>query len=99
MKLVIYFCRAALARSEQPQVILLDLLMPDLSGFEVLKQLKSDALTTKIPVIIISSKNLETSEYERLASSTVAILSKQSQSREQAIADLREALAKAGLRW
>jgi CheY-like chemotaxis protein len=63
-----------LARTEQPQVILLDLLMPDLTGFEVLEQLKLDANTRDIPVIIISSMNLETSESERLATAEVAIL-------------------------
>jgi signal transduction histidine kinase len=86
-----------LARTEQPQVILLDLLMPDLTGFEVLEQLKLDPDTRDIPVIIISSMNLETSESERLATSAVAILKKENASTQQAIADLKQALVKAGL--
>lgn len=87
------------ARIEQPQVILLDLLMPDLSGFAVLEQLKRDPTTREIPVIIISSKQLITSESEQLANSTVAILSKDSQSQPQAIAQLQAALKKAGLNF
>jgi CheY-like chemotaxis protein len=43
-----------LARSAKPDVILLDLLMPDLDGWAVLKQLKRDPITARIPVIILS---------------------------------------------
>jgi signal transduction histidine kinase/ActR/RegA family two-component response regulator len=85
------------ARTEQPQAILLDLLMPGITGFDVLERLKSDPATRDIPVIIITSKSLEPSEVERLSASAVAILSKQVESREQAIARLREALTKAGI--
>jgi len=40
-----------------PDLILLDLLMPDTSGFEALKQLKADVRYADIPVVIITSKN------------------------------------------
>ena len=85
------------ARTEQPQAILLDLLMPGLTGFTVLEQLKSEEATSAIPVIIVTSKRLETQEYEQLAAKAVAIISKESNSREEAIAQLRAALLKAGL--
>lgn len=42
------------ARAEHPQVILLDVLMPDLDGREVLRQLKVDPETRDIPVIMLS---------------------------------------------
>ncbi len=42
------------ARSENPDLILLDLMMPKLSGLEVLKRLKEDAATAEIPVIIVT---------------------------------------------
>jgi signal transduction histidine kinase/DNA-binding response OmpR family regulator len=42
------------ALAVRPDVILLDLLLPDISGWEVLKQLKADRRTTDIPVIIVS---------------------------------------------
>jgi len=43
------------ARSELPDLILLDLIMPKLNGFDVLQALKKDAPTAHIPVIILSN--------------------------------------------
>ncbi|HPG30062.1 MAG TPA: response regulator [bacterium] len=44
-----------LAKTEKPNLILLDLMMPVMNGFETLKLLKADDLTRKIPVIILSA--------------------------------------------
>ena len=46
-----------LARDNNPNLILLDLILPKVSGFEVLKQLKGNNLTKDIPVIVLT--NLE----------------------------------------
>lgn len=46
----------SLARSERPDVILLDLMLPDMSGIEVLRQLKSNPATRRIPVVMFSSE-------------------------------------------
>jgi DNA-binding response OmpR family regulator len=43
------------ARAEIPDLVLLDLIMPGLQGFEVLKLLKAEAATSAIPVIVISN--------------------------------------------
>jgi two-component system phosphate regulon response regulator PhoB len=48
-----------LARRERPDLILLDLMMPELSGNEVLKALRSDRATAAIPVILVSARNEE----------------------------------------
>ncbi len=45
-----------LARTGNPDVILLDLIMPEMDGFEVLEQLQNNTATRHIPVIIISSE-------------------------------------------
>jgi DNA-binding response OmpR family regulator len=44
-----------LARAEHPDLVLLDLIMPGMQGFEVLKLLKEDGSTASIPVIILSN--------------------------------------------
>jgi PAS domain S-box-containing protein len=44
----------ALARQEQPGLILLDLRMPGLDGYEVLKRLKRDRATQDIPVVVVT---------------------------------------------
>ena len=50
-----------LAKELQPYAITLDILMPDMDGWEVLKQLKDDPVTTEIPVIMLSvSEDTET---------------------------------------
>jgi len=43
-----------MARSHRPALILLDIMMPDLSGFDVLRVLKSDTLTANIPILVLS---------------------------------------------
>jgi two-component system alkaline phosphatase synthesis response regulator PhoP len=45
-----------LAKEIKPDLILLDILMPDMDGFETLERLKKDDDTAKIPVIILSAK-------------------------------------------
>lgn len=43
------------ALKELPDIILLDIVLPKLSGFEVLKQLKQESATAKIPVILLTN--------------------------------------------
>jgi sigma-B regulation protein RsbU (phosphoserine phosphatase) len=46
-----------IVRSESPDLILLDIMMPVMDGFEVLSRLKADPTTRDIPVIVISANN------------------------------------------
>src|SRR4030042_5432877 len=46
-----------LAKAKKPDLILLDLILPATNGFDVLKQLKEDAETKEIPIIVLT--NLE----------------------------------------
>ena len=48
-----------LARTEAPHLILLDLIMPKLQGFEVLRLLKQEEKTASIPVIVLSNLGQE----------------------------------------
>jgi CheY-like chemotaxis protein/anti-sigma regulatory factor (Ser/Thr protein kinase) len=81
-----------LARERLPQVILLDFVMPEMGAFDVIDELKKDPMTRSIPVIIHTSKSLLDEERKRLEVEASAILSKQSLSREIAIARIREVL-------
>lgn len=45
-----------LIRQERPDVILLDLMMPDLDGWEVYRQVRADYRTKDIPVIVVTAK-------------------------------------------
>ncbi|MGE5608037.1 MAG: response regulator transcription factor [Bacillota bacterium] len=49
------------AHDETPALILLDVMLPDLDGFEVCRRLKSDQTTSRIPVIIFTA--LDRDEY------------------------------------
>jgi signal transduction histidine kinase/CheY-like chemotaxis protein len=85
------------AASERPDAIFLDLLLSDMTGFEVLDRLKSDGATARIPIIINTSKVLEAEELERLSAGTAAVLSKSVVERQEVLERLRHALLNAGL--
>lgn len=52
--------------SERPELILLDIMMPKMSGFEVCKRLKADPKTRDITIVMVTALN-ETSDVERAA--------------------------------
>ncbi len=56
-----------LIRAEQPDLILLDLLMPKIHGLEVLRTLKSDDATRAIPVLVLTNSSREQDVREILA--------------------------------
>lgn len=48
------------ARQEKPDLILMDVVMPGMNGFQATRQLTKDPDTATIPVIIVTTKNQET---------------------------------------
>jgi threonine synthase len=54
------------ARQRLPDLIILDLTMPEMDGFSVLEELKFDARTKKIPVIVVSAKDITAEDLQRL---------------------------------
>ena len=56
----------ALIREQRPSVVLLDLLMPGMDGFEVVEALRADPDTKSIPVVILTSKSMTRQDKERL---------------------------------
>jgi threonine synthase len=55
-----------LVRQELPDLVMLDLTMPEMDGFSVLQALKADKRTREIPVVIISAKSLSRDEWDYL---------------------------------
>ncbi|WP_224368668.1 hybrid sensor histidine kinase/response regulator [Hyalangium versicolor] len=86
-----------LAREKAPHLIFLDFLLPEMTAFDVLDDLKADPRTRDIPVILQTAHELKEDERTRLARETSAILAKHTLSREVAIGRIRDALSKAGL--
>lgn len=66
----------ALARSEKPRLILLDMMLPDISGIEVCRQLRADPLTRDIPVVIITASSDRARRLEALQAGADEFLTK-----------------------
>jgi putative two-component system response regulator len=60
----------------KPDLILLDIEMPGMNGYEVIKRLKAHAGTAEIPVIFLTAKNDNTSELEGLSLGAIDYISK-----------------------
>ncbi|MBX7243535.1 MAG: response regulator [Bacteroidia bacterium] len=46
-----------IAKKEQPQVVLLDIMMPDVDGYEVCRQIKSDPILKETKIVFLSAKS------------------------------------------
>lgn len=67
----------AKAKSEKPDVILLDIVLPRKSGLEVLKELKAETKTKAIPVVAISAFGSEENKKQALTLGAVVFLEKE----------------------
>jgi threonine synthase len=63
-------------RRERPDVILLDLMMPEMDGFQVLEAMEADEDLRGIPVVVVTAKELTASEKERLGGQIQMLLEK-----------------------
>jgi len=86
----------ALAESRNPDVIFLDLLMPDMSGFEVIQELKARPSTRHIPVVIHSSLPLDEKEHADTLRNATAVLTKDARTYSAAGEQVRKALLELG---
>jgi signal transduction histidine kinase/CheY-like chemotaxis protein len=79
-------------RAEPPDVICLDLMMPDLDGFEVLRALKSDPATCGIPVVVVTSKPLTAEDRQTLLAFGTSVVAKDGVLRENAVEAVENAM-------
>jgi PAS domain S-box-containing protein len=87
--------RAALARlaEQKPGLILLDLLMPGMDGFEFLAELQQREEGRSVPVIILTAKDLTSVEQQRLNRPIEGVLRKGSLGHEQLLAEVSALMA------
>jgi len=79
-----------------PAAIFLDVVMPDVTGFEVLERLKAEPATRDIPVVVYTALVLGANDRQRLAAAA-AILRKSTSSRVADRAAIEDALVRAGI--
>ncbi|HRE49653.1 MAG TPA: threonine synthase [Aggregatilineales bacterium] len=61
---------------EKPDVVITDLMMPDIDGFRVINALKADPRTADIPIIVLTAKDLTVQERETLSGQIERLLQK-----------------------
>jgi len=86
----------ALAQSGGFSAIVLDLMMPEVSGFEVIRELRADPETSDIPIVVLTAKILEESERLELKRSMINVYSKGSWDDKKFIQEIRRTLRTKG---
>jgi CheY-like chemotaxis protein/anti-sigma regulatory factor (Ser/Thr protein kinase) len=82
------------ARAQLPQLILLDLMMPDVTGFDVVEVLRTDATTRSIPIMVLTAKELTSDDKAALNGHVAAIFQRNSLAGSELVEWLRGFVAK-----
>jgi signal transduction histidine kinase/CheY-like chemotaxis protein len=84
--------KIGLAKLEEmtPDVILLDLMMPEMDGFEFVSELQQDQRWTDIPIIVVTAKTLSKDELARLQGRVEDVLHKGGRTIDSLLADVSE---------
>jgi CheY-like chemotaxis protein len=87
--------RAGLAElgAHVPGVILLDLMMPEMDGFEFLDEFRRHEAWRAIPIVVITAKELTAEDHERLNGGVAKILEKGASGRESLLAEVGQLVA------
>jgi DNA-binding response OmpR family regulator len=80
----------------KPAIVLLDLIMPKLQGFEVLRRLKAAPATASIPVVVTSNLGQETDVKQAMNLGAAAYFIKSNLSLQELVAVVRDTLKKSG---
>ena len=73
----------------QPELILLDLMMPEMDGFQFLNEVRKHESWRSIPVLVITAKELSSEDRQRLDGTVEKILHKAAYSREDLMVEVR----------
>jgi len=82
-----------LASNPQPDVIVLDLMMPEMDGFEFIDQMRRRPEWREIPVLVATAKDLSNEERQRLASGVDRIIQKHASERDTILQEVGRTLA------
>ncbi|HXO39294.1 MAG TPA: response regulator [Candidatus Acidoferrum sp.] len=74
-------------------LVLLDLQMPEMDGFEVIRRIREHPQWRDLPIFVLTAKKLTDSEVELLTKETMAVFSKGQPWKEALVADLKKAIA------
>ena len=85
------------AQSELPDLILLDLIMPKVNGFDVLQALKKEAPTAKIPVIVMSNLGQDRDVQQAMGAGAAAYFIKTDLSLQALVQRVEETLTSSGV--
>jgi signal transduction histidine kinase/DNA-binding response OmpR family regulator len=92
--------REALAQiaEERPQLILLDLMMPQVDGFDFVDRLRQSERGAEIPVLVVTAKSLTPEDFERLHGKVEDVLRKGAFRQDELVARIRSMIASGGRR-
>ncbi len=76
-----------------PDAIILDLMMPGMTGFEVAGSLKDDSRTANIPILVLTSKDISADERRMLHTKVTSFVRKGGTAREQLVREIRRMIA------
>jgi PAS domain S-box-containing protein len=83
----------AIAEQECPDLIVLDLMMPVVSGFDVVETLQRNPLTARIPIIVVTAKHITSADRARLNGYVTTIMEKASFDGKHFSAEVRRAMS------
>jgi CheY-like chemotaxis protein len=83
----------AAARLDMPDLIVLDLMMPEVSGFDVVAALNEHPDTARIPILVVTAKQITAEERVKLSGSVAAIMEKGEFDRDRFSAEVRRAMS------
>jgi CheY-like chemotaxis protein len=81
------------ARRELPDLIVLDLMMPQVNGFDVVAALNEQPETANIPILVVTAKRITAEDRARLQGYVTTIMEKADFDREQFTAEVRRAMS------
>jgi CheY-like chemotaxis protein len=80
-------------RQELPDLIVLDLMMPDVNGFDVVAALSEDPETAGIPILIVTVKRVTAEDRAKLQGSVMTIIEKADFDADRFVAEVRRAMS------